>query len=98
MLDLLHFFLEVLTRGMKAYTNPLLLDVLGLTPPVTEQEIKKTYRSLALKYHPDKNPEGAEKFVEITAAYEALLSLPNPDSTTFRANVLIAFFIVFADM
>lgn len=65
---------------MEIYTNSLLLGVLGLTPPVTEQEIKKTYRSLALKYHPDKNPNGAEKFIKITAAYEALLSLPAPNN------------------
>ena len=61
---------------METYTHPLLLNVLGLTPPVSEQDLKKTYRSLALKYHPDKNPEGGEKFIEITAAYEALLALP----------------------
>ena len=59
---------------MEMYANPLLLGVLGLTPPATEVEIKKAYRSLALRFHPDKNPDGSEKFIEITAAYEALLS------------------------
>jgi len=71
---------------MEVYTNRLLLNVLGLTPPVTEQEIKKSYRSLALKYHPDKNPNGAEQFIEITAAYEALLSLPDPDNVSHNSN------------
>jgi len=38
----------------------------------TEDEIKKSYRSLSKKYHPDVNPDGAEKFKEINEAYEVL--------------------------
>lgn len=64
---------------MENYSSPVLLGVLGLTPPVSEQEIKKAYRSLALQYHPDKNPDGGEKFIEITEAYDALLSSADTD-------------------
>ncbi len=49
-------------------------EVLGLSKGATEQEIKKAYRSLAKKYHPDVNKEAnAEaKFKEINEAYEVL--------------------------
>lgn len=52
-------------------------EVLGLTKSATEDEIKKAYRKLAMKYHPDRNQgEGAkeaeEKFKEVQGAYDVL--------------------------
>ena len=51
-------------------------EVLGVSKSATDEEIKKAYRTLAKKYHPDANPdnkkEAESKFKEITEAYEVL--------------------------
>jgi molecular chaperone DnaJ len=65
-----------------------LYSILGIRVGAAQKEVRKAYRRLAMKYHPDlnpKDPEAEEKFKEIQQAYEAL-----SEEKRIRKNVPVA--------
>ena len=65
-----------------------LYAVLGVAPNASDEEIKKVYRSLAMRYHPDRNDApGAEvRFKSITKAYEILSDRAKRDEYNQSVN------------
>lgn len=66
-------------------------EILGIDKTASEEEIKKAYRALALKHHPDhnKDPNAANTFDQITKAYNELLESKNKKSQ--KSNKAISF-------
>ena len=64
------------------------LKVLGLNHSATEADIKKAYRRLSKKYHPDlsKDPNATEKFIAIDKAYDYLTNPENEQKTVYTST------------
>src|SRR5215211_5298970 len=66
-------YLFIFLRRLIAVPN--YYDILGVSPDASQADIRKSFRNLALKHHPDKNKnseESKQKFMKIIEAYEVL--------------------------
>ncbi|XP_059625603.1 dnaJ protein ERDJ3B [Cornus florida] len=69
------FLICVLSHVLIAIAGKSYYDILQVAKGASDEQIKRAYRKLALKYHPDKNPgneEADKKFADINNAYEVL--------------------------
>ena len=78
LLTMIFLLAQLSAYNAKPLTSYDPFAVLGLTSSATPAEIKRAYRSLSLKWHPDKNVDNAEEanrqFIAITKAYDSLTS------------------------
>ena len=69
-------------------------EVLGIEEDAEDNQIKKAYRKLALKYHPDKNQgneeEASKKFREVQSAYDVLMD-PQVSAKVFQSTSKLHF-------
>jgi curved DNA-binding protein CbpA len=64
-------------------------QVLGLSRSATSEEIRKSYRRLVMRYHPDRNPDpsASDKFLRVQRAYEVLIHPGLRENYDYSLNV-----------
>lgn len=80
---------DELAKGVVDVNVTQAKSLLELKDRYTELDLRKAYKNLARKYHPDKNPNGRDMFEKIHLAYELLCSIQLAVCETDMANVVL---------
>ena len=80
---------EEMSKGMADTGEREAMELFGLKGRIDHLELRKAYKNMARKYHPDKNPNGREMFEKIQTAYELLTSIEIKVNETDLKNVVI---------
>ena len=81
---------EELSKGNQVKGEREAMEIFGLPPgKFNHDALRKSYRKLARKYHPDRNPNGREMFERVQAAYELLTSIEIKANERNMNNVVI---------
>ena len=80
---------DELSKGVQVKGEKEAKELFGLTGKYDHLALRKSYKSLARKYHPDRNPNGREMFEKIQMAYELLTSIEIKSNETNMNNVVI---------
>lgn len=80
---------EEMSKGMADSGEREAMEVFGLKGTIDHLELRKSYKNMARKYHPDKNPNGREMFEKIQAAYELLTSIEIKANETDMKNIVV---------
>ncbi|KAH8555942.1 DnaJ domain-containing protein [Umbelopsis sp. PMI_123] len=73
------------------HNTTALYETLGISKSATPEEIKKAYRRLALRYHPDKNPDSAEQVMWLTYLCEPFQSCESTRRISLTMCLLLTF-------
>lgn len=80
---------QEMAKGLTDNSASASKQLLGLPEKYDNAELRKAYKNLARKYHPDRNPNGREMFEKIQVAYELLASIELEQTETDMGNVIL---------
>jgi DnaJ family protein C protein 13 len=81
---------DELSKGVQVKGEKEAKELFGMADGKYDHlQLRKSYKSLARKYHPDRNPNGREMFEKIQVAYELLTSIENKANETNMENIVI---------
>lgn len=87
--DTIERWRDEMSKGVVDTAERAAKEIFGIVGKIDMAALRKSYKDLARKYHPDKNPNGRDMFEKIQTAYELLSSIDQKITQTDMYNVVI---------